>query len=235
MNRGKIYLIPNTLGESGIGHVMPADLAAVLNSIDEYIVEDERTARRFLKKAGYTGSLDTVTLHLLNEHTPGINNFPYLRSIEVGKNIGIISDAGCPAIADPGASIIKLAHQKDIDVIPLVGPSSILLALMGSGMNGQHFCFVGYLPKEQQERIHKIKELEKIAIQKDQTQLFIETPYRNMHLLEDLLTNCQDTTRLCIACDLTLPTEFIKTRTIDEWRKKKPDINKRPALFVIGK
>src|ERR1700747_2475036 len=136
MNRGKIYLIPNTLGESEIRNIMPSSLPEILNSIHEYIVEDERSARRFLKKAGYTGSLDTVVLHVLNEHTQGINNYPYLKAIEEGKNIGIISDVGCPAIADPGAAAVKLAHQKDIEVIPLVGPSSILLALMASGMNG---------------------------------------------------------------------------------------------------
>ncbi len=233
--KGKLYLVPNTLGESAVSSVLPCDIGNVLNSIAEFIVEDERTARRFLKKAGYTGSLDTVVLHLLNEHTDKDRVGSYLKAVKEGKNIGIISDAGCPGIADPGAEVVKLAHERNITVVPLVGPSSILLALMASGMNGQSFCFNGYLPKEKHERQRKIKELEKLALQKDQTQLFIETPYRNMQMLEDLLAVCEEQTRLCIACDITLATESIQTLPVAEWKKKKPELHKRPAIFLIGK
>lgn len=233
--KGKLYLVPNTLGESAVSSVLPADIGNILNSIAEFIVEDERSARRFLKKAGYTGSLDTVVLHLLNEHTDKNNVGSYLKAVKEGKNIGIISDAGCPGIADPGAEVVKLAHERNITVVPLVGPSSILLALMASGMNGQSFSFNGYLPKEKNDRQRKIKELEKLALQKDQTQLFIETPYRNMQMLEDLLAVCEEQTRLCIACDITLESEFIQTLPVAEWKKKKPELNKRPAIFLIGK
>lgn len=235
MEKGKLYLVPNTLGESEIKSVLPANITAIINSIHEFIVEDERSARRFLKKAGYSGSLDTVVLHLLNEHTVGSETSGYLHAIKEGKNIGIISEAGCPAIADPGAGIVRSAHEKNIEVIPLVGPSSILLALIASGMNGQDFCFNGYLPKEKNDRIRKIKELERIVAQKNQTQLFIETPYRNVALLQDILANCEPHTLLCIACDITLSSAFIKTKPVSEWRKKMPDIHKRPAVFIIGK
>ena len=146
-----------------------------------------------------------------------------------------MSEAGCPGVADPGAELVRLAHSKNIQVIPLVGPSSILLALMASGMNGQSFCFNGYLPKEQKERVNKLKELERLALKNNQTQLFIETPYRNNHMVDDVLANCNGETSFCIACDITLPTEFIYTKTINEWKKQKPDINKRPALFIIGR
>jgi len=172
---------------------------------------------------------------LLNQHTPVQEISGYLNSISEGKNIGIISEAGCPGIADPGADVVKMAHEKNIQVVPLVGPSSIFLALMASGFNGQNFAFNGYLPKERPDRIKKIKELERLAQQKDQTQLFIETPYRNTHMLEDILTSCEGSTKLCIACDITLSTEYIKTKTIAAWKKQVPDINKRPTIFLIYK
>jgi 16S rRNA (cytidine1402-2'-O)-methyltransferase len=235
MPQGKLFLIPNTLGESDVRTVLPATIAEVLDSIGEFIVEDERTARRFLKKAGYTGSLDTVILHLLNEHTDQKTTASFLDGINDGKNIGIISDAGCPAVADPGAIIVKMAHEKNIDVVPITGPSSIIMALMASGMNGQNFAFNGYLPKEKSERTKKIKELEQLAVAKKQTQLFIETPYRNIQLFEELITQCAPSTRLCIACDITLASEYIRTKNIADWKKEKPDINKRPAVFVLGK
>jgi 16S rRNA (cytidine1402-2'-O)-methyltransferase len=235
MPQGKLFLIPNTLGESDVRAVLPANIAEVLNSIGEFIVEDERTARRFLKKAGYTGSLDTVILHLLNEHTNPKTISSFLDGLEEGKNIGIISDAGCPAVADPGAVIVKMAHEKNVEVVPVTGPSSIIMALMASGMNGQNFAFTGYLPKEKSDRAKKIKELEQLAVNKDQTQLFIETPYRNIQLFEELLSQCAPSTLLCIACDITLSSEFIRTRSIAEWKKEKPDIHKRPAVFVLGK
>jgi len=233
MEKGILYLIPTTLGETEISKVIPAYIFEIINSIGEYIVEDEKSARRYLRKLRIKKSLDEIILHPLNAHTLTESFASYLNSIEEGKNIGIISEAGCPGIADPGAEIVKIAHKKNIKVVPLVGPSSILLALMASGFNGQNFCFHGYLPKERNERIRKLKDLERTAQQKNQTQIFIETPYRNQHLLEDIISNCSLQTQLCIACDITLPSEFIQTKAINEWKKKLPDINKRPAIFLI--
>lgn len=233
MMKGTLYLIPTTLGESPIDAVIPGHVKTIINTIDEYIVENEKSARQYLRKMGIIKSLNDVILHVLNEHTVLDNVSSYLKSIDEGKNIGIISDAGCPAIADPGAEIVKLAHKKNIKVVPLVGPSSILLALMASGFNGQNFCFHGYVPKERNDRIRKLKELEKTVQQKNQTQIFIEAPYRNQHLLEDIVENCNSSTQFCIACDITLATEFIETRTIGEWKKKLPNINKRPTVFLL--
>ena len=234
--KGVIYLIPTTLGDTDeTADVIPVKINQIINSIDEYIVENEKSARHYLKKIGIQKPLQEIILHSLNQHTQANEISAYLNSIDLGKNIGIISEAGCPGVADPGADVVKLAHEKNIQVIPLVGPSSILLALMASGFNGQSFTFHGYLPKERSERIKKIKELEKTAKEKSQTQLFIETPYRNTHLLEDILSSCDNRTSLCIACDITLPTEFIKTKSIFEWKKEIPEINKRPAIFLIYK
>jgi 16S rRNA (cytidine1402-2'-O)-methyltransferase len=231
--KGILYLIPTTLGESSFDAVMPSSIRDTINKVDEFIVEDERTARRYLKKAGYEGSLDTVVLHLLNKHTQEHEAASFLSAVLQGKNAGIISEAGCPGIADPGAEVVKIAHEKGIKVVPLVGPSSILLSLMASGFNGQSFTFHGYLPRERGERIRKLKELERAARDKDQTQMFIETPFRNQHLLEDILAECNPSTPLCIACDITTNTEFIRTQPIIEWKKKVPDINKRPAIFLL--
>jgi 16S rRNA (cytidine1402-2'-O)-methyltransferase len=234
--KGKIYLIPTTLGDtSETLEVIPAKVNELINTIDEYIVENEKTARHYLKKAGIKKPLPEILLHPLNQHTAPQDISGYLKNIFEGKSIGIISEAGCPGVADPGAEVVRIAHEKNIQVIPLVGPSSILLSLMASGFNGQHFTFNGYLPKERNERIKKIKDLEKFAVQRNQTQLFIETPYRNMHLLEDLLSQCDKQTKLCIACDITLSTEFIQTKTILDWKKSLPDLNKRPAIFLLGK
>jgi 16S rRNA (cytidine1402-2'-O)-methyltransferase len=235
MENGKLYLIPCTLGDDCIYEdVLPKKISVVINQIDEYIVENEKSARQFLKKAGIKKSLSEIILHPLNEHTHIKDSSLYLQNCINGKTMGLLSDAGCPGIADPGAEIIKQAHQKNINVIPLVGPSSILLAMMASGFNGQSFAFNGYLSKERNERIQKLKELEKLLIQKNQTQLFIETPYRNQHLLDDIIETCLPQTKLCIACDITLGTEFIKTQTIAQWKKNKPDLNKRPCIFVLG-
>jgi 16S rRNA (cytidine1402-2'-O)-methyltransferase len=234
--KGILYLIPTTLGDTAeTMDVLPVRVNNIINTIDEYIVENEKSARHYLKKMGIKKPLQEIILHPLNQHTESHEISTYLNAIENGKNIGIISEAGCPGVADPGAEVVKLAHQKNIRVIPLVGPSSILLSLMASGFNGQNFAFNGYLPKDRSERIKKIKELENTAIKKNQTQLFIETPYRNMHLLEDLLSNCDPQTKLCIACDITLSTEFIQTKSIAAWKKQLPDLNKRPTLFLINK
>ncbi len=234
MKQGKLYLIPNTLGDASFEKVCPSHNSEIINSLEEFIVEDAKSSRAFLKSAGYKIPFDRAIFHIHNEHTQTENSLEYFRSISEGKDIGIISDAGCPAIADPGAAIVKIAHEKNIQVVPLVGANSVILALMASGMNGQNFCFHGYLPKDRKDRIKKIKELEKNSTEKNQTQLFIETPYRNNHMIDDLLNSLSTSTLLCIACDITLSTEFVLTKNISDWKKKKPDINKRPAVFLIG-
>lgn len=234
--KGILYLIPTTLGDTAeTADVIPIKVNRVINTIDEYIVENEKSARHYLKKTGIQKPLQEIILHPLNQHTASQEILTYLDAISEGKNIGIISEAGCPGIADPGADVVRIAHERNIKVVPLVGPSSIFLALMASGFNGQNFAFNGYLPKERADRVKKIKELEKLVQQKNQTQLFIETPYRNEHVLGDILSSCDGATRLCIACDITLPTEFIQTKTIAAWKKQIPDINKRPAIFLIYK
>jgi len=234
-NKGTLYLIPATLGDTDINTSIPEFVKNIINEIDEFIVENERTARRYLKKLGIKKPLTDLVLHPLNKHTSPGEIATYLDPIERGINIGVISEAGCPAVADPGAEIVRLAHEKNIRVVPLVGPSSILLALMASGFNGQHFVFHGYLPKERGARIKKLRELEKDARQKNQTQIFMETPYRNQHLLEDIVKTCQNTTHLCIAVDITLPAEFIITQSIGVWKRKLPAINKKPTVFLIYK
>jgi len=236
MTQGLLYLIPTTLGETAETiDVLPQKVNAIINTIDEYIVENEKSARHFLKKMGIKKPLPEISLHTLNQHTNSSDISSYLNAIGQGKSIGIISEAGCPGVADPGAEVVKIAHEKNIKVIPLVGPSSILLSMMASGFNGQNFAFNGYLPKQQDERIKKIKELENLVYKKNQTQLFIETPYRNQHLLDDLLKTCDNKTKLCIACDITLESEFIKTKSIFEWKKQTIDINKKPTIFLIYK
>lgn len=234
MEKGNLYLIPVTLGDSTIDQVIPAFNNQIINEIDVYIVENIKTARRFLKKAGLVKAIDDLTFYELNKRTHESEYATFLKGIENGKHIGILSEAGCPGVADPGAEIVNIAQQKNIRVVPLVGPSSILLALMASGFNGQSFCFNGYLPKEQKERVRKLKDLERAAKSKQQTQLFIETPYRNNHVFEDILKNCFESTKLCIAVDITLPTEQITTKTVADWKKTKIDLHKRPCLFLIG-
>ncbi len=233
--KGILYLIPATLGDTAeTADVLPVKVKSIINQIDTYIVENEKSARHYLKKMGIEKPLQELVLYPLNQHTQPQEISAYLKPLSEGKNIGIISEAGCPGIADPGAEVVAIAHERNIQVIPLVGPSSILLSLMASGFNGQSFTFHGYLPKERGERIKKLKELEKAAL-KRQTQLFIETPYRNMHLLEDILNTCENNTLLCIACDITLETEFIRTKRIAEWKKQVPAINKKPTIFLIYK
>jgi len=235
MNKqGTLYLIPVTLGDTPINQVIPEFNSTIINEIDTYIVENIKTARRFLKKSGITTPIEELTFFEINKRTSEHDYPTFIKPLLDGKNVGVLSDAGCPGVADPGANIVALAHQKNIKVVPLVGPSSILLALMASGFNGQSFCFNGYLPKEQKDRIRKLKELEKRAKNIQQTQLFIETPYRNTHVLEDVLKNCYTTTHLCIAVDITLPTEKILTKTIAEWATTKIDLNKKPCIFLIG-
>lgn len=232
--KGKLYLIPSLLGQAATDRSLPAFNLQIIMRLNEFIVEEERTARRFLRSIGYTRSFDEVTLHLLNEHTKDDDTSAYLQSAKDGNDVGLLSEAGVPCIADPGASIVRLAHLAGIAVVPLVGPSSLLLALMASGMNGQHFNFHGYLPAKTDERVRKLKMIEKDAYAHHATQLFIETPYRNMSLLESILQHCIPATLLCIACDITLETEFIATRTVAEWKKNVPSLGKRPAVFLIA-
>jgi 16S rRNA (cytidine1402-2'-O)-methyltransferase len=234
MTIGKIYLIPSTLSEDN-SKVLPQNAIDIVNSLNEFIVENERTARHFLKGIGIQAPLQSLQLHLLNEHTNSKDIFKLLEPVLSGKNVGLLSEAGTPAVADPGSDLIRSAHEKGIEVIPLIGPSSIIMALMASGLNGQSFSFIGYLPKEKNERIKKLKELEKQSLSKNQTQIFIETPYRNQHLFEDILSTCEKSTALCIACNITANDEFIKTKTIEEWKKRIPVINKKPTVFLIGK
>lgn len=232
---GKLYLIPTQLGDNAPLEVLPISVKKIIESIDEYIVENEKTARRFIKKVNSKKSQAFLIFHLLNKFTQESELPSYLNSCLAGKNIGLLSEAGCPGVADPGADIVKIAHEKNIKVVPLVGPSSILLALMSSGMNGQNFAFKGYLPIDKSERKSTLKKLERISFQDNQAQIFIETPYRNNKMLEDICASLQPETRICIACDLTLPTEYIKTKTVKQWKHENIDLHKRPAIFIIQK
>lgn len=231
---GNLFLIPNLLGEGNPEEILPANVLRILRELRVFIVEDIRTARRFLSKCKIPAPIDSLTFYELNEHTTATEIIHYLDPAKE-ENIGLLSEAGVPGVADPGADIVRLAHQKNIRVVPLVGPSSILLAVMASGLNGQNFAFNGYLPVKRPERIGKIKQLEKKALLDNQTQVFIEAPYRNMQLLEDILSACSPSTLIGIAADITLGTELIKTQTVEQWRKKMPELHKRPAIFLIGK
>lgn len=232
---GTLYLIPITLGDGTIQQVIPAYNNTIINEIDVYIVENIKTARRFLRKAGIEKPIDELTFFEIGKRSDTSKYPTFIKPLAEGKNIGVLSEAGCPGVADPGAEIVALAQEKNFKVIPLVGPSSILLSLMASGFNGQSFCFNGYLPIEQKDRIHKLKDLERIAFREKQTQLFIETPYRNTPLFKDLLNTLNNNTKLCIAVDITFETEYIATKTITDWKKEtKLDLNKRPCIFLIG-
>lgn len=231
---GVLYLIPNTLGDSAINRVLPSYNVEVIREIKNFIVEDVRTTRRFLKKVDSNINIDELQFFTLNGHTKHEEIFSYLDPLKNGMDMGIISEAGCPAIADPGAEVVRIAQERGYHVVPLVGPSSILLGLMASGFNGQSFAFVGYLPIKDNERILRIKQLEKRAHVEKQSQIFIETPYRNEKMFSDILSSCSGDTNLCIACDITLPTEYIKTKTVAEWKKSKhDDLSKRPCIFIL--
>lgn len=233
--KGKLYLIPTRLGDNPPLEVLPMSIKKVIEDINNYIVENEKTARRFIKRISPSKSQPSLKLQVLNKYTTEAERNTFLHACLNGISMGLISEAGCPAIADPGADIVNLAHQMDIQVVPLVGPSSIILALMASGMNGQSFSFNGYLPIDKSERKAKLKTLERLSSEQQQAQIFIETPYRNMKMLEDLSSLLHPTTRICVACDLTLPTEFIKTKPAIEWKNCKEDFHKRPAIFIIQK
>ena len=197
--------------------------------------ENEKAGRKFIKKITPTKAQNSIKVNLINKFTLKEELNSFLKPIFDGYNIGLISDAGCPGVADPGSDIVKIAHQSNIKVVPLVGPSSIILAIMSSGLNGQNFAFNGYLPIDRDDKKTKIKELERLSLQKNQSQIFIETPYRNNKMFEDLLKNLSDSTNLCIACDLTLKNEFIRTLSVNEWGKNKINIDKKPAIFIIHK
>jgi 16S rRNA (cytidine1402-2'-O)-methyltransferase len=232
---GKLYLIPNLLGESCINHVLPTHNNEIINNIKHFIVEDIRTTRRFLKKVNKDIDIDKLTFFELNQHTNPQNISSYIAPLLKGNDMAIISEAGCPAVADPCALVVELAQQKNIRVIPLVGPSSILMAVMASGLSGQSFAFNGYLPIKEPERSKTIKRLESRARTEHQSQLFIEAPYRNVKLLEQMLKSLNPDTRLCIACDITSKSEYIRTQSVAQWRKTSmPDIQKRPTIFIIG-
>lgn len=230
-----LYLLPSTLGDTPISNVLPAANVAVISQIKYFIVENIRSARRFLKKVDRDIDIDTLTFYTLDEHTLPKDIHDYLKPLEEGNPMGVISEAGCPVVADPGSLVVELAQKKNLKVIPMVGPSSIILSVMASGFNGQSFTFYGYLPIEPDKRAAAIRTLESRAYKENQTQLFIETPYRNIKMLEEILHVCRPDTRLCIATDITCENEYIRTKTIKEWKKQLPDINKRPTIFLIYK
>lgn len=232
--KGSIYLIPVTLGTEKYTHVLPADVISVITRLRHFIVEDIRSARRFLRKIDRTFPIDDCEFYILNEHTNSTILGTYLTEPDSGKDIGLMSEAGVPCIADPGSPLVSLAHKKSIRIVPLTGPSSIFLALMASGLNGQNFCFRGYIPIKKDERNRALRKLEKEAYESGASQIFIEAPYRNQNLLEDILLSCKPETYLCVAVDISMESEYIRTNTIRNWKKNIPEINKRPTIFIIG-
>ena len=236
LTKGKLYLIPTLLGESDPLMVLPATVFQVVDQVWDFIVENDKTARRFIKSVQPEKKQAELRLQTLNKHTTAEEWNRMLQPCLEGRNIGLMSEAGCPGVADPGAVVVQKAHDLGIQVVPLVGPSSILLAVMASGMNGQQFAFNGYLPIDKHERRQSIKVLEKISGERDQTQLCIETPYRNNAFLEELINAVQPQTLIGVACDITLPTEYIKTQTAAKWKKTTlPDLHKRPSIFLLYK
>lgn len=236
---GLLYLIPTPLGEGDFKNFFPQVNAEIINTIDYYIVEELRTARRFLRYAGIQKSIDELQFFTLNEHTQGVELNEYLQPCLDGHHVGLMSEAGVPCVADPGNVVVAKAHQLDIEVVPLIGPSSIILSLMGSGLNGQNFTFHGYLPVEQPDREKKLQYLESIAIKTGQTQIFIETPYRNQRMTASICKVCHPATRVCIAAGLTTDRQLVKTQSVAKWRKYFEDehnkMDKRPCIFLIGR
>ena len=230
--KGKLYLVPTTLGDEKYFEVIPQGVLEKIRNLRFFVVEDIRTARRFLRLIDKSFPIDDTTFFILNEHTPNNNIESYLDPVISGSDIGVMSEAGLPCIADPGALIVRLAHVKGIEVHPLTGPSSIIMALISSGLNGQNFTFNGYLPKEQSDRIKKIKELEKLS-KKGVSQIFMETPYRNQQLFKSLVETCQPETYLCVAIDITLESEKIITKKISHWKKDSPKLKDHYAVFIL--
>lgn len=236
MTKGRLILFPVPIGAEEIGMSLPAANQELLASCHTFIVEELRTARRFLKKAGYPYAIDDTTFYILNEHTTHEEIGNYLDAIEKGENIGLLSEAGLPCVADPGAMITRVAQRRGIEVVPLVGPSSLMLALMASGFNGQNFAFNGYLPVDKSKRAAAIRHLEERLHREHQTQLFIEAPYRNNQMLEALASTLNSQTMICVACDLTLPTQYIRSLSAAKWQKEREKLNlhKRNTVFLIG-
>ncbi|WP_278968348.1 SAM-dependent methyltransferase [Phocaeicola barnesiae] len=230
-----LYLLPVTLGDTPVEQVLPAYNKEIILGIKHFIVEDVRSARRFLKKVEASINIDELTFYPLNKHTSPDDLSGYLKPLQEGHSMGVISEAGCPAVADPGADVVAMAQRKNLKVVPLVGPSSIILSVMGSGFNGQSFAFHGYLPIEAADRIKRLKELEVRIYSENQTQLFIETPYRNNKMMEDIVKTCRPQTKLCIAANITCEGEYIHTKTIREWKGHLPDLTKVPCIFLIYK
>jgi 16S rRNA (cytidine1402-2'-O)-methyltransferase len=230
---GRLFLIPSILGDNEPLEVLPISIKGAIESIDHYVVENEKSARRFIKKISPRKSQSKLKIETLNKFTKTAAIPTFLQPCMDGYDVGIISDAGCPGIADPGSDVVIIAHEKNIKVVPMVGPSSILLAMMASGFNGQNFAFIGYLPIENADRKRAIKELEKRSKEANQSQIFIETPYRNEKLLQELLKTLKGNTLLCVACDITLPTEQIATKSISEWKHINWGLHKRPAIFIV--
>lgn len=233
MKKGTLYLLPTFLAPTNPNSIFPPENLTITNELKTFIVEDIRTARRFLRKAGFTKPFDDLTFHLLNKHTNRNHLSSFLDSAIAGNDIALLSEAGVPCVADPGSEIVRIAQKLNIKVVPLVGPSSILLGLMASGFNGQNFVFHGYLPIKLNKRIEVIKKLEKDAYLKDQTQIFIEAPYRNNQMLEGICKSCKSETMLCLSIDITSESECIKTKTIEEWNKELPDLHKKPVVFLL--
>ncbi|GMN09138.1 SAM-dependent methyltransferase [Croceitalea sp. MTPC9] len=231
--KGKLYLIPTTLGDSAPLEVLPISIKRAIENIDHYIAENEKTARRFIKKLSTNKPQGGLHFETLNKFTEPSEIPNYLNPCHNGLDVGLLSEAGCPAIADPGANVVSIAHDKKIQVVPLVGPSSILLAMMASGMNGQSFAFNGYLPIDNAERKNRVKKFERLSKETGQAQIFIETPYRNDKLLTELIRLLHQNTKLCIAADISLQTETIYTKSIQEWKNVSIDLHKRPAIFII--
>jgi len=231
--KGKLYLIPTTLGENEPLEVLPISIKRAIENIDYYIVENEKTARKSIKKISSKKSQHNLHIEILNKYTEQQAIPGYLQPCLEGHDVGVLSEAGCPGIADPGADVVKIAHEKGIQVVPLVGPSSIFLALMASGMNGQNFAFKGYLPIDSVDRKKALKQMEKTSKDQHQSQICIETPYRNDKLLAEMLKMLSNQTLLCIACDITLSTEYIYTKTVADWKKTTVDLHKRPTIFIV--
>ena len=230
-----LYLLPVTLGDTAIDKVLPLYNREIIGGIRHFIVEDLRSARRFLRAVDPQFDIDGSQFFELNKHTSPQDISGYLRPLCDGKSMGVISEAGCPAVADPGADVVAIAQRKGLKVVPLVGPSSIILSVMASGFNGQSFAFNGYLPIKPEERAKKLRQLEQRIYSEEQTQLFIETPYRNGKMIEDIIKNCRPTTKLCIAANLTCDDEYVRTRTVKEWKGHVPDLSKIPCIFLLYK
>lgn len=234
-NKGTLYFIPVTLGDvNTINQVLPPAVIEIIHQLTHFIVENEKTARQFLSACKHPIPIRDLHFETLNTQTKPADIPKLLNQINQGVNVGLMSEAGCPGVADPGAKLAEIAHQKNVHIAPLVGPSSILLSLMASGMNGQRFTFLGYLPIEKAERIKRIKTIEKNSARFKETQIFIETPYRNTHLIDDLIQHCNANTKLCIAREISLENEFIQTKSINEWKQSTlPDCHKKPTVFLI--